>query len=327
VDQEKGLHTARDLVEADDVLLTLWRGGRVSRTAKAPPLSSEAIPVAQVWGNTRDDVAFFTAKGQTALVPIHQVPDNLDAFVSQVTDLDRSETVIGALVLPHPPPGEELPGSYLTLVTRGGRIKRVTLADLASSAGRGASTIMSVEGDDELAWVVESGGLDELLLVTRQAKAIRFSEDEVRPMGLSAGGVLAIKLGKDDGIIGMGIIEKASQVVTFSERGYAKRTAGKAFPTQKRYGSGVLAAKISSETGPLAAAVLASEGQSLVLMTAEGRATKVPVKSVPSMGRTAMGNRSPKGIQEPYLEPDIDGPPLLLTVLAGTKSTAERTRT
>jgi DNA gyrase subunit A len=327
VDQEKGYHTARDLVEANDVLLTLWHDGRVSRTDKAPRVSSQAVPVAQVWGNTRDDIAFFTAKGQAFMVPIHQVPDNLDTFVSHLTDLDRSVAVIGALVLPHPPPGEDPPENYLTLVTRAGRIKRIAQADLTSSAGRGASTVMNVEGDDQLAWVVESGGSDELLLVTRQGKAIRFSEGEVRPMGLLAGGVLAVKLGTDDAVVGMGVIQKASQIVTFSEQGYAKRTTVKSFHPQKRYGGGVQAAKVSPRTGPLAVAVLASENQSLVLMTAKGRVTKLPVKSIHAMGRTAMGYKSPKKAQDPYLESDIHGHPLLLTVLAGSMADVGRART
>ena len=63
-------------MEAEDVLLTLWRDGQVIRTAKAPRVSSKAVPVAQVWGNTRDDVAFFTASGQAVMVPLHQVPDD-----------------------------------------------------------------------------------------------------------------------------------------------------------------------------------------------------------------------------------------------------------
>ena len=319
VDQEKGHHTARDLVEADDVLLTLWRDGQISRMAKAPRVSSEAVPVAQVWGNTRDDLAFFAASGQAVMVPIHQVPDDLGIPVSNLTDLDRSEIVASAMVLPHPPPDEEMPEMYLTLVTRGGRIKRIALADLASSAGRGPVTAMNVEGDDQLAWVMESSGEDEFLLVTRQGKAIRFSEDEVRPMGLSAGGVLAVKLGTDDAVVGMGVIHKDSQVVILTEQGYAKRTAAKNFPAQKRYGSGILASQCSSQTGPVAVATLAAESQSLVLMAAKGRVTQVPVKAIRAMARAAKGDRSRKDTHEPFVEFATHGPPLLLTVLAGTK--------
>jgi len=327
VDQEKGYHTARDLVEANDVLLTLWRDGQVSRTAMTPDISSEAIPVAQVWGNTRDDVAFFTTSGQAVMVPIHQVPDDQDTPVSHLTDLDRSETVVSAMVLPHPPQDEKLPEIYLTLVTRSGRIKRVALAELTSSAGRGPVTVMSLEGDDQLAWVAESSGSDEFLLVTRQGKAIRFSENEVRPMGLSAGGVLAVKLGTDDAVVGMGVIRETSQVVILTEQGYAKRTAAESFQAQKRYGGGVQAAKLSSQTGPVAIAALAAENQNLVLITAKGRVHELPVKTIPAMGRTARGSKSPKDSKEPYFEPETHGLPLLLTVLAGKRTTTMPART
>ncbi len=170
---------------------------------------------------------------------------------------------------------------------------------------------MNLEGDDQLAWVVESSGQDEILLVTRQGKAIRFSEDEVRLMGLSAGGVLAVKLGTDDAVVGMGAIHKDSQVIIFTEQGYARRTAAKGFPTQKRYGGGVQAAKLSSRTGPVAVAALAAENQSLVLMAAQGRVIQVPVKAIHATGRAAVGHRIRKDTQEPYVELATHGAPIL----------------
>jgi DNA gyrase subunit A len=324
--QEKGHHTARDLVEAEDVLLTLWRDGQVSRTAKAPRVSSKAVPVAQEWGNTRDDVAFFTSSGQAIMVPLHQVSDEQIMPVSSLTDLDRSETVVGVLVLPHPPSDEELPETYLTLVTQGGRIKRVTLEDFVSAASRGVVAAITVEQGDQLAWVVETSGQDELLLVTRQGKAIRFSENDVRPMGLSAAGVLAVKLGREDAVVGMGVAQDKGYVIVLTEKGYAKRTAVKSFPAQKRYGGGVQATNLSSRTGPVAVATVASENQSVVLTTSKGRVTKLPVKAIHTLGRTAAGYQSRKDTKEPYVEFAKHGSPALLTVLAGTKTAARRAR-
>ncbi len=324
-DQEKGHHTARDLVEAEDVLITLWQDGQISRQQKAPRISSKAVPLVQVWGNTRDDVAFFTASGQAVTLPLHQVPAEQDTPVSNVTDLDRSERLVSALVLPHVPEGEEPPETYLTLVTRGGRIKRITLDDLAP-ASRGSVTAMGVEDGDELGWVVETNGQDEVLLSTRQGKAIRFSEGDVRPMGLSAAGVLAIKLGKDDAVVGMGVARDSEYVVLITEKGYAKRTATKSFPTQKRYGGGVQAAKLTSTSGKVAVVALAREAQDVVLVTTNGRVTKLPVKAVHSMGRPTAGYRSRQDNKEPYLDPAKHGAPALLSVLAGTKTAEKRTR-
>jgi DNA gyrase subunit A len=278
-----------------------------------------------VWGNTRDDVAFFTATGQAVMIPLHQLPADQDTPVSSLTDLDRSETCVSALVLPHPPEGTELPKTYLTMVSQGGRIKRVTLEDLAT-ASRGAVTAMKVEEGDRLAWVEETQGQDEILLITRQGKAIRFSEEEVRPMGLSAAGVLAIKLGKDDAVVGMGTARDGAFAIIFTEQGYAKRTAIKSFPTQKRYGGGVQAAKLTSRTGRVAVAVVAGERDDVVLTAAKGRVTKLPAKAIHSQGRATSGYKIRSDTKDTYVEPAKHGAPARLTVLAGTKAAAQRAR-
>jgi DNA gyrase subunit A len=259
------------------------------------------------------------------MIPLHQVPADQDTPVSSLTGLDRSETLVSALVLPHPPEGEEPPKTYLTMVSQGGRIKRVTLEDFAT-ASRGAVTAMKVEEGDRLAWVQESHGQEEILLVTRQGKAIRFSEEEVRPMGLSAAGVLAVKLGKDDAVVGMGIARTGAFAVIFTEQGYAKRTAIKSFPTQKRYGGGVQAAKLTGRTGRLAVAVVAAERDDVVLTTAKGRVTKLPAKAIHSQGRATSGYKIRSDTKDTYVEPAKHGAPALLTVLAGTKTAAKRAR-
>ena len=307
--------------------MTLWSDGNVVRTDRAPRVSSKAVPLAQVWGNTRDDLAFFSVSGQAIMTPLHQLPDEQNVPVSNLTTMASSEQLVSALVLPHPPEGEELPAIYLTMVTRGGRIKRVTLEDFTTAASRGTVTAMNVEEGDQLGWVAETGGQDEVLLVTRQGKAIRFSEEEVRPMGLSAAGVWAIKLDNDDGVVGMGVVRAGGFVATFSEQGYVKRTAVKSFPAQKRYGGGVQAAKLTSGTGPLAVAALADERADIVLTTTKGRVTKLPLKALHAQGRAASGYRIRQDTKDRYVEPDKHGLPALLTVLAGTKTAAKRART
>jgi hypothetical protein len=143
-------------------------------------------------------------------------------------------------------------------------------------------------------------------------------------MGLSAAGVLAVKLAKDDAVVGMGMVEDQAFVVLISEKGYGKRTAIKAYPTQKRYGGGVQAAKLTSGSGPIAAAALATESQSVVLRTSKGRVTKLPVKAVHSQGRATTGYRIRQDNKEPYLDPAKHGMPVSLTALSGTKAAAKR---
>ena len=326
VDREIGQHTARDLVEDEDVLVTLWNDGSVVRTARAPRVSSKAVPLVQMWGNTRDDVAFFSATGEAILVPLHQVPEEQNTPVSDLRRLSGPAPLVSALVLPHPPEGEELPETYLTMVTRGGRIKRVTLGDFTSAANRGAVTAIGVEEGDELGWVAQTSGQNEVLLVSRQGKAIRFTEDEVRPMGLTAAGVLAIKLGEDDAVVGMGIAHDDRWAVIVSEEGYAKRTAVMDFPAQKRYGGGVQSVRLTSKTGLTAVAAVAEERDEVVLTTSKGRVTKLPVQGFHSQGRAASGYRIRQDTKARYVEPDKHGLPAMLTVLAGTKTAAQRAR-
>lgn len=145
----------------------------------------------------------------------------------------------------------------------------------------------------------------------------------MRPMGLSAAGVLAIKLSTDDAVVGMGIVSEDAFVVTFSEKGYAKRTAIKNFPLQKRYGGGVQAAKVTSRTGPLAVAALAGEQDDVVLATSTGSVIKLPIQTIHSQGRAASGSSNRPDTKEPYMEPEVHGAPTLLTVLAGTKAAAK----
>ena len=320
VERKKGHHTARDLIEAEEVLITLWKDGQVGRTDSLPQVSSKSVPIAQLWGNTQDDLALFTATGQAALVPIHQIPDEQTTPVHNLTDLGGSETLVSALVLPHPTEGKEQPPAYLTLVTRLGRIKRIALADFVAIS-RGTVTAITLDKGDQLAWAVWTSGQDEVLLVTRQGKAIRFSEDEVRPMGLSAAGVLAIKLSSEDILVGMGIARDNAFLVTITDLGFGKRTSVKEFPLQKRYGGGVQAAKVSSKSGLLAVAAVADEQDEIILTTAKGQVTKLTVTAFHPTGRTVTGYRHPAGSKEPYVEPGQHGTPILLTVLAGAKPT------
>jgi DNA gyrase subunit A len=325
VDQEKGHHTARDLVEAEDIVVTLWHDGQLSRTAGVPRVSSKAIPVSQMWGSTRDDVVVFAASGQAVLVPLHQLAAEQNTPVSSIADLDRAEALIGALVVPHPPAGQELPAAYLALVSRGGRIKRVTVQDLASATSRGATTVMNVDEGDQLGWVAETSGEDHIILATRQGKAIRFAESDVRPMGLSAAGVLAIRLGSDDAVVGMGVARDGEFLVLFTEKGCAKRTAIEDFSVQKRYGGGVQAARLSGRSGLVAVATVANESQDVALITAGERVTRLPVKAIRALSRSATGQRSRADTKESYVEPDKHGSPTRLTVLAGAQGASSST--
>jgi DNA gyrase subunit A len=318
VDREMGHHTARDLVDARDVLVTVWTDGQVSRTPRMPDFLAESIPLVQSWGNTQDSLVLFAASGRAVQFPLHQLQAEQETAASSLSDLEFSERLVGAGIVPQAGEDGVLHPSYLTLVTRGGRIKRIAVAD-AAALSRSPVTAMSIEKGDELGWVLETSGQDQILLATRSGKAIRFSEQEVRPMGLPAAGVLAIKLGEGDAIVGAAVARDDTFLVLFTERGYAKRTAVAHFPTRKRYGAGIQAFKLTSKTGPVAVATLAGQDDSIVMASAKQTMIRFPTKAVQLQGRAASGSVRQQDIREPFLDPLDDGPPVLLTVLASPK--------
>ncbi|HNS50358.1 MAG TPA: DNA topoisomerase 4 subunit A [Anaerolineae bacterium] len=327
-DRERGHHTARDLVQAQDVVLTLWQDGQLSLTASPPAGPFKVAPLTYARANTRDDAIVFTASGKAALVPLHQVPEGQSVPASSVTQLGPAEKPVGLIVNREsvPEPGAQgeaeaagTGASFVVLVTRLGRIKRVAREDLVAGAGRGPAVVIGLDDGDELSWVESTDGTQEVVLVTRQAQAIRFSEAEVRPMGLPAAGVLAVKLEQDDAVVGGGLFRPGAFVVTFTDAGYAKRTVGELFPLQKRYGSGVQASRCTARTGLLAVAALAAEEQDLALVTAKGKIFAIAVRDLQPAGRAVSGSNTPQGGTVPYLEPDKHGVPVRLAVLEGTK--------
>ena len=288
--------TAHDLVPEEEALLVLTRGGLIRRAA--PDQVSQALKgtrgkqaLLSLWRlNTRDILYFFTADGQAVQLPVYRVPDlTLRKDGSRLSDLCslRGE-VVAVLPLPH---ADEPVAGYLVLGTRGGRVKRVALTDFLSAVGKGETVVMKVDADDALVGVQVTEGKQEVLLVTRQGRAIRFSEEEVRPMGLSAGGVMGIKLADDDVVVAVEVVRPRSSLLVVSERGYAKWTALSEYPAQKRYGSGVVGAKVSQRTGPLVGGCVVKGDDVVYLVPALAAAKKLRVRQAPRMGRATQGKR------------------------------------
>ena len=158
--------------------------------------------------------------------------------------------------------------------------------------------VIGLDDGDELLWAGISPGGGEFLLVTAQGQAIRFAEDDVRSMGLAAGGIGGVKLAAKDRVVAaMGIAAMAMSkgadaqphVVLLTTLGIGKRVPVADFPVQGRNGQGVVAAKPSPKLGNVAGAALAGPGDTLLCLTAGGGARPIPAASVPEMGRPAQG--------------------------------------
>jgi DNA gyrase subunit A len=148
---------------------------------------------------------------------------------------------------------------------------------------------MKVDDDDALGWAVRTVGKEEVILIVSNGQAIRFSEEDVRPTGLPAGGVLGVKMDDQDRVVGMGTYRSRGDVVVVSEMGVGKRSALSEYPTQGRYGAGVITASLSAETGELAAGVVANASDRLLMVSSKGNGKAVYVRSLPKARRGTLG--------------------------------------
>jgi DNA gyrase subunit A len=298
-DRTKGALTARDVLPDQEVWVTLASDGLLSRVARAGSRHPLLAPGSDLPGwclpvNTRQDLYILSAKGQATRVPAYQVPDSAGAHYADISGLTRRDRVAAVCAFP-PSHGDETAPGYLLLGTLRGKVKRVALADVAAQAHTNPQVI-GLEPGDELAWAGVSAGGGEILLVTAAGQAIRFTEEDVRAMGLPAGGIGGIKLqGKDRVIAGCGIpagaagADPQAAVALITAGGFGKRVPLAEFPVQGRNGQGVIAAKPAPRTGELAGAALLSPGDLMACLTGSGTVKVLRTGALPEMNRSSSG--------------------------------------
>ena len=252
----------------------------------------DKVPRHLVLANAGDTLICLTVDGRAFPVPAHSVPHietNEKKSIRELTNVSREDEIAHVLSMPPQVTGEDSgPVSYLVTVTATGKIKRTRLADLRKALGRGETSVMNVDREDRLIWAALTAGEQEVILVSADAKAIRFNEEDIRPSGLGAGGVMAIKLDSKDHLVGAGLVKDAL-LLTVTQNGYGKVSALSTYPAQKRYGGGIVAAKVSAHTGPLVTAAVVDKDEQVILITAKGAGKRTKVEEFPKMGRASLG--------------------------------------
>jgi len=239
--------TATDLLPEQIVWVSATSEGLVSRTLdeKPPRISGTAAPRFLLQVNTRDTLFLVSEKGEAAGVPVQTLPEaehpQDGAPAHKVSALSEGDKLAALFTLP--PKEERLGGWYVFTATQLGMLKKTSLEELPGPTGH-SFTLVKVNEDDKLGWVRLTDGKAEILLATADGMAIRFHEDEVRPMGLVAIGVGGIKLGARDLVIGMELLPRRRDILLLSSDGKAKRVAADQFPRQGRHGQGVMAWKL-----------------------------------------------------------------------------------
>jgi DNA gyrase subunit A len=242
--------TAAELVREQVIWIGMTADGTLARTRddKPPRLSGSEAPRLLVKANATDTIYLVCERGLAAAVAVHTLPETEkladgNPFNKQ-SPLQAEEIPVVAFSLPARK--SELPAeTTLLTVTRGGMIKKSLVSELPGPSAQ-TFRLANVNDGDSLGWAVLTDGSKEVLLATALGMAIRFSEADVRPMGLAAAGVNSIKLDVGDEVIGMQVLPGMGELFLIASDGKGKRVEVKDFPTQGRYGKGVIAWELPS---------------------------------------------------------------------------------
>ena len=293
-----------DLVPDEAVLISLTARGYVKRVAAAAYRSQgaggrgvtghatkeEDEILTLIPARSLDTMLFFSDHGKVYSEKVYQIPDadrtTKGIPLVNVLSLDAGEVITAALSVPN----FEVAG-FITLATRNGKIKRMSLSELASVRPAGIISI-GLEDNDQLGWARLTHGDNEIILITEQGKALRFSEEKIRSTGRSAGGVTGIKLSANDRVTSMDVIEPDGDLVLITTWGYGKRTPLTEYPVKGRATGGVqtTAKSAAEKIGVITAARVVQQVDDLTIISANGMVLRMKVKDIKQSGRATRGN-------------------------------------
>ena len=237
--------TTTELLPEQVVWVGVTNDGFVARSReyKPPRPSGNDAPRLLVRAASTDTLVLVSERGAAAAVAVHTLPEagklSEGAPFYKVTPLKEGDKLAAMFALPSKRGALPEDACVLT-VTHGGMVKKSLVSELPGPSAQ-TFTLVKVNDGDSLGWAALTDGGKEILLATAQGLAIRFAEEEVRPMGLVAAGVTGIKLGVGDEVVGSQILPATGEIFVIASDGKAKRVEQKDFPAQGRYGKGVIA--------------------------------------------------------------------------------------
>jgi DNA gyrase subunit A len=238
--------------------------------------------------STHSYILFFTNKGKVYKVKAFELPEASRAgkgqSIANFLQVGEGETVTAAVLV-----DSFEKKTFLMMATRNGLSKKVPLEDFQNIRRSGIIAIKLKEGD-ELGWVRETDGKQEVILGTQQGLMIRFKEKDIRPMGRAAAGVRGIRLGKKDKVITMDIITPKGDILAISEGGFGKRMKTDEFGTQNRGGKGHIAIKLRDKD-KVAQMKIIEKNDELLFVTAKGTMSRQEAKGISAQGHYAKGVR------------------------------------
>lgn len=295
--------TDEDIIPDEEIVVTLTRRGYIKRIPvntyrgqhrggrgiTALTTRDEDLVEQLIYASTHCYLLFFTNRGKVYRIKIYEIPEGSrqakgTALVNLIP-LDGDEVVTAVIPL-----REFRNDKYLVMATRQGIVKKGVLSDY-DSVRKDGIIALRLRPEDELIGVRLSGGNCDIMLVTQNGKALCFNEEDVRPMGRIATGVIGIRLENDDYVVGMERLVPGGQVLAVTEKGYGKRTDIAEYRIQKRGGKGVITLKTLDRNGHLVGVRIVKDSDEILLISSKDIIIRVPVNEITLQGRNTQGVR------------------------------------
>ncbi|MDT0527582.1 DNA gyrase subunit A [Micromonospora sp. DSM 115977] len=290
----EGEVSMEDLIAREDVVVTITRTGYAKRTkvdlyrsqrrggkgVSGATLRQDDIVSHFFVCSTHDWMLFFTNKGRVYRAKAYELPEASRVakgqHVANLLAFQPDEQIAQIIEIPN-----YQVAPYLVLATKNGLVKKTRLEEFDSPRSGGIIAI-NLRDEDELVGAALVAPEEDLLLVSKNAQAIRFnaSDEALRPMGRATSGVIGMRFSEEDVLLAMEVVREGLDVLVATNGGYAKRTPIEEYPVQGRGGKGVLTAKITERRGGLVGAVVIDPDDELFAITSNGGVIRTPVKPV-----------------------------------------------
>jgi len=295
--------TLEDLVAQEDMVVTVSHNGYIKRTPLTQYRSQQrggkgiaAMDMAEgdfienlFIAKTHDNVLVFSDTGRAYGLKVHEIPQaarvSRGRSVANLVQMQPDEKVASMLVV-----SDVGNGAHIIMLTERGMIKKSPTSEFANARHTGI-VAMGLGEDDRLvtAKTVEKGC--EIVLATQDGNAVRFSEEEVRPMGRAAQGVKAVTLSSKDRVVGMALVTEDCTILTATANGFGKRTREEEYAAIRRGGKGVIAMRTTEKTGKLIGIRTLVSDDEVIMISDRGKFLRLKASSISIIGRNTQGVR------------------------------------
>lgn len=295
-----------DLIDEEDVLITLTRQGYIKRlpadTYKVQNRGGKGVVglttkeddfVEDLFiTSTHDNILFFTNQGRVYSKKAYEIQEGKRQAKGQaiinILQLEKGEKIQAVFPIKTDSDKVNLEEIDVVFVTKNGTIKKITADNFKNIRQSGLRAITLVE-DDELIGAKYTDKDSQVMLVTEQGQSIMFPLDDLRPLGRTAQGVKGINLNKGDHVVSVSLVEDNKYLLIISEMGYGKKTLMTNYKSQARGGKGVKTYKITKKTGLVISAQVVNMDDEIMLVSAKGDVIRLAVKDISTQGRATQG--------------------------------------